>query len=110
MTVIEHAINHCQSTGELWSLPELLRIKGGITSDDQQAEDLFREGIDLAQKQQALSWRLRLATSLALLLHRQSRNRKALEQLESVYGSFSEGFSTTDLVRARKMLSTLRMA
>jgi predicted ATPase/DNA-binding winged helix-turn-helix (wHTH) protein len=110
LTVIEPAINHCRSTGELWSLPEVLRIKGCITSDGGQAEDLFREGIDLAQRQQALSWRLRLAISLASLLHRQSRNGEALEELESVYGSFSEGFSTADLVCARKLLSTLRTA
>jgi predicted ATPase len=88
----------------------VLRIKGCITSDGGQAEDLFREGIDLAQRQQALSWRLRLAISLASLLHRQSRAGEALEELESVYGSFSEGFSTADLVCARKLLSTLRTA
>jgi predicted ATPase len=79
-------------------------------SDSHRAEDLFREGIDLAQKQHALSWRLRLATSLAGLLHRQSRNREALKELGSAYGSFSEGFSTVDLVRARKLLSTLESA
>jgi predicted ATPase/DNA-binding winged helix-turn-helix (wHTH) protein len=110
LTVIEHAIDHCHRTGERWSLPEVLRIKGGLMSDSHRAEDLFREGIDLAQKQHALSWRLRLATSLAGLLHRQSRNREALKELGSAYGSFSEGFSTVDLVRARKLLSTLESA
>src|SRR6202043_4131795 len=56
---------------ELWIIPELLRRKGellmvrGASGEATLAEDHFRQALDSARRQGALSWELRTATSLA---------------------------------------------
>ena len=57
-----------------WLTPELLRVKGellllqGTPAVTQTAEDLFRQALDGARRQETLSWELRAATSLTRLL------------------------------------------
>ena len=53
------------------------------------------------------SWELRAATSLAGLRQDQGRIRDAHDLLASVYGRFTEGFATADLVAARALLNKL---
>jgi predicted ATPase/DNA-binding winged helix-turn-helix (wHTH) protein len=98
---------------EHWCMPEFLRNKGELLllkSDEDSsaaAEQQFLRSIESAKKQGALSWELRAATSMARLRRRQGRNREAVELLASVYGRFSEGFQTADLVVAKHLLDDL---
>ena len=93
-------------------MPEALRIKGEAlllsgTTNQAEAEKHFRRSLDLARRQGALSWELRTATSLALLLRASGRQREARELLGSVYGRFTEGFETADLKAASRVLIEL---
>ena len=60
------------------------------------AEEQFRQALDWARRQGALSWELRAATSLARLLRDHGRPAEAEAILRPVYGRFTEGFGTAD--------------
>ena len=62
----------------------------------------------MARRQDALSWELRCATSLARLWHGQRRTSQARKVLAPVYGRFTEGFETADLIAAKTLLASLR--
>jgi class 3 adenylate cyclase/predicted ATPase len=91
---------------------ELHRLKGEIqlglrpdgTSD---AEALFRRALEIARAQQARSFELRAATSLARLWQRQGKRAEAHALLAPVYAWFTEGFDTGDLVEAKALLDEL---
>jgi predicted ATPase/DNA-binding winged helix-turn-helix (wHTH) protein len=93
-----------------WIMPELLRLKGDLLllqkspAGAEMAEDLFRQALDQARQQGALSWELRAATSLARLLYRQGRSADAVACLQPVYDRFTEGFETADLIAAKRLL------
>jgi len=93
--------------------PELLRLKGellllqGTSAVAETAEDLFRQALDEARRQGTLSWELRAATSLARLLRDQGRCADAVACLLPIYGRFTEGFGTADLITAKQLLSEL---
>jgi hypothetical protein len=76
----------------------------------EERERLLRKGIELARQQQALSWELRLTTSLARHLLCRSTNEQALRELQGVYAKFSEGLSSADLVEARSLIAALHAA
>jgi len=90
--------------------PELIRLMGELTmrqdlpSAAGSAEPLLRQALDAARDQGALSWELRAATSLACLLHHQSRDAEAIACLQPVYNRFTEGFGTNDLITAKQLL------
>jgi predicted ATPase len=71
------------------------------------AEDCFRQAIDTARRQQSRVWELRAAVSLARLWQRQVRRDEARAELAAVYGTFTEGFTTPDLVDAKILLNSL---
>jgi predicted ATPase len=54
-----------------------------------------------------LSWELRAATSLARLIHSQGRDADAIACLNPVFGRFTEGFGTADLISAKQLLDDL---
>jgi predicted ATPase/DNA-binding winged helix-turn-helix (wHTH) protein len=89
---------------------ELLRLRGELLllqtapAAAKPSEDLFRQALDVAHQQGALSWELRVATSLARLLHHQGRPADAVACLEPVYSRFTEGFGTADLMSAKRIL------
>jgi hypothetical protein len=92
--------------------PELLRLKGELsllqgTPAAETAEELFRQALDEARRQESLSWELRAATSLARLLSDQGRRADAIARLKPVYGRFTEGFDTADLIAAKHLLNEL---
>jgi predicted ATPase len=64
----------------------------------------FRRALEIAQRQQAKSWELRAATSLARLWGEQGRRAEARDLLGPVYGWFTEGFDTADLKDAKALL------
>jgi predicted ATPase len=114
LIMVEAAIDHCERTEERWAFAELLRVKGellllqGGSSAAATAEDHFRQALDWAHRQRALSWELRAATSFARLLRDQGRSADAMALLGPVYGRFTEGFDTTDLKAAKALLGALR--
>jgi predicted ATPase len=96
-----------------WCTAEILRVKGeiilkeGASDAAFAAEATFRRSLEMARQQEALSWELRAATSLARLWRRQGRIRQAHDLMASVYGRFTEGFGTADLVTAKTLLAEL---
>jgi hypothetical protein len=71
------------------------------------AEAAFMRSLDIAREQQALSWELRSATSLARLWRDQGRREEAHRLLSGVYGRFDEGLATADVVAARALVGEL---
>jgi hypothetical protein len=96
-----------------WCAAEILRAKGeiilkrGASDAAFAAETLFRRALEIARQQDALSWELRAATSLARLWREQGGVREAHDLLASVYARFTEGFGTADLIKAKTLLGKL---
>ena len=91
-------------------LAEVLRLKGWMLSlqgDTAGAERNYLASLDVARQQQAKSWELRTATSLARLQQGQGKTREARELLTPLYGWFTEGFDTKDLKQAKALLEEL---
>jgi predicted ATPase len=59
------------------------------------------------RSQQAKSWELRAAMSMARLWRDQGKRQQAHELLAPIYGWFTEGFDTLDLKEAKALLDTL---
>jgi predicted ATPase len=72
-----------------------------------EAEAVFDQALEISREQKAKSWKLKVATSLSRLWQGQGREDEAKEILESVYRWFTEGFDTSDLQAARKLLEAL---
>ena len=90
--------------------PELVRVEGdlALSQDDARgAEAHYQRAIELAQAQEAKSWELRAAASLARLWHGQNKTAEARGLLTPVYGWFTEGFDTPDLLEAKMLLDEL---
>jgi hypothetical protein len=87
------------------SIPTLLKKFPYIQSD---TEVCFHQAIAIAQNQQAKSWELRAATSLARLWQSQEKHHAAYDLLAPVYDWFTEGFDTADLKDAKALLGALR--
>ncbi|MEA2776366.1 MAG: hypothetical protein QOF90_1772, partial [Acetobacteraceae bacterium] len=108
------AIERAERTEARWLFPESLRIRGELlllqaaTGAATAAEDHFRQALDWARRQGALSLELRAGTSLARLLRDQGSSAEAKALLQPVYDRFTEGFDTTDLKTARTFLDALR--
>jgi serine/threonine protein kinase/predicted ATPase len=91
---------------------ELHRLQGELVlaeSPDRMAaaEDWFRRAIAVAQGQQSKGWELRAAMSLARLWQRRGHRDDARAALSPVYGTYTEGFTTPDLVEAGALLEAL---
>jgi predicted ATPase len=91
-------------------LAEILRLKGWMLSlkgDLAGAERNYLASLDWAREQQAKSWELRTATSLARLWQAQGKRKEAYDLLVPIYGWFTEGFDTKDLIEAKALLAEL---
>ena len=93
---------------------ELYRLKGeallagaGTVSE---AETAIEKAIDVARRQNAKSWELRGAMSLARLRRQQGRPQEAVALLAPILGWFTEGFDTADLKEAKALLDKLTEA
>ena len=96
-----------------WCAPEILRAdaENRLRGAPQQAGDAevkLTRSLDIARSQNALSWELRSATSLARLWLHQGRSKHAHRLLSDVYQRFEEGHGTADLVAARTLIDELR--
>jgi predicted ATPase/DNA-binding winged helix-turn-helix (wHTH) protein len=113
LATIDGTLAEIERTGERWCLAEMLRLKGELVllqaaeRAAPTAKDLFRQALDWARWQGALSWELRAATSLARLLRERDRSADAMALLRPVYARFTEGFDTADLKAAQAVLDAL---
>jgi predicted ATPase len=105
-------MNRLESTKERWCEAEVTRIAGEIAflsrePDAAKAQAYFERALAVARQQQAKSWELRSAISLARLWRDQRKRVEARELLAPVYGWFTEGFDTRDLKEAKALLEEL---
>jgi predicted ATPase/DNA-binding winged helix-turn-helix (wHTH) protein len=112
LEAIDQTIALVESNGDLFYMPELLRIKGDILASAPrprlpQAEDCFVRSLELAGQQSALAWELRTATNLAVCWSEQGHFDKARNMLARIYGRFTEGFESSDLKAAKRLLDEL---
>jgi predicted ATPase len=73
----------------------------------QAAEACFQQALEVARRQQAKSWELRAAMSLARLWQQQGKGVEACTLLAESYSWFTEGFDTADLQEAKVLLEEL---
>jgi class 3 adenylate cyclase/predicted ATPase len=109
---IAEALTITQTTKEGWAEAELHRIMGEIAwlspeHDAATAQACFERARAIAREQQAKSWELRVAMSMARLWRDQGKRRQAHDLLAPVYGWFTEGFETLDLKEAKALLDEL---
>jgi predicted ATPase/class 3 adenylate cyclase len=109
---IDEAMAATENTKErLWEA-EVHRVAGEIAlmspeHDAAKAEAYFQRALAVARQQQAKSWELRAAMSMARLWRDQGKRRQAHDLLAPVYGWFTEGFDTLDLTEANSLLEQL---
>ena len=109
---IGEAISVVQTTRETWYEAEIHRIAGEIAlrraePDAAKAQAYFERALAVARAQQAKSWELRAAMSMARLWRDQGKRDEARDFLAPVYGWFTEGFDTVDLKEATALLEEL---
>jgi serine/threonine protein kinase/predicted ATPase len=90
---------------------ELHRLQGELLLAESEsqaaAEDCFHRAIETARRQQSRAWELRATMSLARLWQQQGRGVDARAALTAVHGTYTEGFTTPDLVDATALLQAL---
>ena len=104
-----------ETTKYTWYEAEVNRIAGKIEllspdPDAAKAEAYFERSLTVARQQQAKSWELRAAMSMARLWRDQGKPQQARELLAPVYGWFTEGFDTRDLKEAKALLEELAVS
>ena len=109
---IGEAMTTMGTTKERWFEAEVHRIAGEIAfkspqPDAAKAETHFERALAVARAQQAKSWELRAAMSMARLWRDQGKRIEARDLLAPVYGWFTEGFDTLDLKEAKALLDKL---
>ena len=109
---IDEAITAVEATKEKWCEADIHRIAGEIAlmspePDAAKAEAYFERALAVARAQQAKSWELRAAMSMARLWRDQGKRDEAHALLAPVYGWFTEGFGTLDLKEAKALLDAL---
>jgi predicted ATPase len=109
---IDEAITAVETTKERWCEAEIHRIAGEIAlmspaADTAKAEVYFERAHAVARQQQAKSWELRAAMSMARLWRDQGKRDEACDLLAPVYGWFTEGHDTRDLTEAKALLEEL---
>jgi predicted ATPase len=109
---IGEAVTVMENIKERWFEAEVNRVTGEIALKSPQlgtakAEAYFERALSVARQQQAKSWELRAAMSMARLWRDQGKRNEARELLAPVYGWFTEGFDTRDLKEAKALLEEL---
>jgi adenylate cyclase len=104
-------------TGERTYKAEIHRLRGELLlkTESREAglkaelspEGCFLKAIEVARAQQARSLELRATVSLCRLWQEQGRCEEARQRLAEIYGWFTEGFDTADLIEAKALLERL---
>jgi class 3 adenylate cyclase/predicted ATPase len=98
------------TTHEHYWEAELYRLRGDVlnaTGDQGAAEPNYRQALAVAKRQEAKTFELRAATSLARLWRDQGKPIEARDLLAPIYGWFTEGFDTPVLKEAKALLDQL---
>ena len=111
---IGEAVTMVETTKERWCEAEVHRVAGEIAlkspeRDTAKAEAYFERALAVARQQQAKSWELRAAMSMARLWRDQGKREEARDLLAPVHGWFTEGFDTRDLKEAKALLDELEL-
>ena len=120
-SIVWHTVTHrgdmLQTAGWGWwipwanSIPDLLcAVQSHLARgrrEQHNAEACFQQALDVSRQQQAKSFELRAAMSLARLWQRQGKRQEAYDLLAPIYGWFTEGFDTADLKDAKILLQEL---
>jgi class 3 adenylate cyclase/predicted ATPase len=112
LEALQEAAGLVETSGERFYEAEILRLKGELLLAASplaatEAEACYRQALEVARRQEAISLELRAATSLARLWRDQGKPDAARELLASVYDWFTEGFDTADLKDAGALLHEL---
>ena len=112
---VNEAKDLIEKTEDRWSEADVHRIAGEVAlsapqPDAAKAEAHFERALAVARQQQAKSWELRAAMSMARLWRDQGKPQQARELLAPIYGWFTEGFDTRDLKEAKALLEDLASA
>jgi class 3 adenylate cyclase len=101
-------------TGQTFFDADLHRLQGECllaqedkSQNSKEAEECFRRSLDIARAQDAKSFELRAATSLARLWRDQGKRVAARDLLAPLYAWFTQGFATRDLIEAKALLDDL---
>jgi predicted ATPase len=110
--LLDEAIAIARTSKELLFEAEVNRIAGEVAllsppAFAGEAEAYFDRALSIANAQQAKSWELRAAMSMARLWRDQGKPQQARELLAPIYGWFTEGFETRDLKEAKALLVEL---
>jgi len=106
---IADATKHLNETGDLACAADFHCIVGRFRSefDPDAARAAYERALEIARAQESLAMELRATTGLARLLRSQVKARDAHMLLAPVYGRFTEGFGTPDLMEAKALLDEL---
>jgi predicted ATPase len=109
---VADALRRIETTNERWCEAEVNRTVGEIAlklpePDVAKAQEYFEHALAIARQQQAKSWELRAAISLARLWRDRGKRQQAHHLLAPIYGWFTEGFDTLDLKEAKALLNEL---
>jgi predicted ATPase len=108
---MREALATIDTTKERWCEAEVDRMAGELAlspePDAARAEAHFARALAVARNQQAKSWELRAAMSMARLWRDQGKRRQAHDLLAPVHDWFTQGFDTLDLREARALLDEL---
>jgi predicted ATPase len=110
LAAVRKGLEEQEQTGQRRWEPELRRLNGIALWRLNRLEEgqwAFEEALRVARRQQAKSYELRAATSLARLWGEQGRHAEARDLLAPVYNWFTEGFDTPDLKEAKALLDEL---
>jgi predicted ATPase len=110
LEAVREGLEAQERLSQRWWEAELHRLEGvalvGLNRL-QEGESAFEVALLIARQQQAKSYELRAATSLARLWRDQGKCAEARDLLAPVYDWFTEGFNTADLKEAKGLLNGL---
>ena len=112
LSALDEADQFAEATAEGYWAPETHRLRGELLlqrdpSAVQAAEQCLQQALDCARGQQSKSLELRATVSLARLWQKQEKASQGRERVAEVYGRFTEGLETHDLLEARALLDAL---
>jgi class 3 adenylate cyclase/predicted ATPase len=116
LRALDEALAIAGRTGDHFFLAENFRLQGEITlaqvgrAAASDVEAMFKRSLRTARAQNASSWELRTATSLARLWRDGGRHDEAADLLFPVLQAFEQGLLTPDVTEAVKLANELKPA
>src|SRR4029453_18593838 len=106
LEAVDEGLERATQFEEYAACAELYRVRGELLvasgrGSVEEVETCFRGALDVAREQQARTFELRAATSLARLWSDRRERQRAHDLLAPIYGWFTQGLGTRDLVEAK---------